>query len=238
MTYIAQTHRARTLDFLPKSLKMVEIGVFEGDYSAHLLKRADPSSLTLIDPWLQHDDAAYARDTANSKTSVQNARYEKVKNRFKAECKSGQVKIVRDLSVPALANLTGEMFDFAYVDAMHYEDAVLDDLNAISRCMHPDGLISGHDFAAHPLARRKNFGVIQAVRRFCEATAYVPIVITNERWASYYLAREGSPVASAFLTGLLASDIPLSSFPARLIGTVRQRSVSLRGEEKIITEVC
>lgn len=238
LTYVAMTHRARILDFFPKQLSMVEVGVFEGDYSHHLLSRTDPSLLRLIDPWIQHADPNYERDTANAIDAIQNSRFEKVKDRFSCEIHSGKVQIIRDISRNGLASIQEKSVDFVYIDAMHYERAVYNDLVSAKRVILEDGIIAGHDYANHPLSRRKNFGVIPAVARFCEETGFRPFLITNERWPSYFLARCGSPQAERIMRSIFLSDVSLFGFPALSSANIRQRCIHIDGTEKVVTEVC
>lgn len=78
MFYYAHTHRVSMLNFLPKQINICEIGVFEGQFSRHLLERNAPLVLHVVDPWSQHDDSDYVRDTANSHQGSQNTRYHDV----------------------------------------------------------------------------------------------------------------------------------------------------------------
>lgn len=236
-TYIASTHRVRLLNYLPKGLKTAEIGVFEGDFSSHILTRTEPRSLHLIDPWIHHLDANYMRDTANSQKNEQDLRFEKVLNRFDGEIKSGVVSVVREKFHDAVDKINDSKFDFVYIDAMHYEKAVYDDLIHASKIIGRNGIIGGHDFSNHPLSNRKNFGVIQAVKRFCEDTGYSPILISNERWPSYFLTKPNSDLGRQFMQSLFMSDIPMFAFPAKLIGNVKQRPIQIENAEKIITEI-
>lgn len=238
LTYVAMTHRVRILDFFPKRLSVVEVGVFEGDYSRHLLSRTDPSLLRLIDPWIQHQDPDYERDTANAIDAVQASRFEKVKKRFVDEITSGKMEIIREISSNGLASIPEKSVDFVYIDAMHYESAVYDDLISAQRVVTEDGIIAGHDYANHPLSRRKNFGVVPAVARFCAETEYRPFLITNERWPSYFLARAGSTQAETIMRSVFLSDVSLVGFPTLSAANIRQRCIHVGQVEKVVTEVC
>jgi len=237
MTYLVHCDRGQVLEFLPKGLKIAEVGVLAGDYSNFLLKRAQPASLTLIDSWQHHDDPNYARDGANSENAIQETRYHQVRNRFYDQIAEGTITIIRDLSVNALSQIPPNSMDFVYIDAMHYEDAVLADLHAAAEAVSDDGILAGHDFCNHVQARRSNFGVIAAVKAFCAATGYKLIMITQETWPSYYLAKPGAELARTFMQGIFTSPHEMVGFDDALIDRVRQKVIPLADGEKTVTWV-
>jgi hypothetical protein len=236
MFYYAHTHRVRMLDFLPKEIKICEIGVYEGQFSSQLLERAAPSALHLVDPWIQHDDPDYLRDTANSDSAIQNARYSGVLNKFENYIEKGLVLVHRMTGEEASKRLPDNYFDFIYIDAMHYEGAVYADLKCFLPKIKNHGIIAGHDYANHPLSQRKNFGVINGVDRFLnENEEFSLLAISSERWPSYFIGRRDSAMASKFLSALHESDVPCVCLPQALRSQCRQMVVPReRGPEKVV----
>ncbi len=107
----------------------VEVGVLHGDNAALLLKKANPSSLTLVDSWSGKYD-----------------HYEEVRKRFEED---GRVVLVRSDSVGAASSINDSSLDWVYIDAGHTYDAVMGDLNAYYPKVKPGGYICGHDYNYH-----------------------------------------------------------------------------------------
>ena len=191
-TYLLFHPREVLLDLLPKGGVVAEIGVAKGAFSRQILARAKPERLHLIDPWEEQADESYRPDPSNVAQDAQDKRVNRVRRTFAREIDTGTVIVHRDFSGPALAQFDSGTFDWVYVDAMHTYDAVLADLRACRTVVRPGGLILGHDFANHPLARGMNFGVVEAVRDFVAESGWRLVCITADEYPTYVLAADGA----------------------------------------------
>ncbi len=140
-----------------------EIGVFQGEMSAHLLER-DDLTLLMVDPW-EGDGASYAAECgdwhANLSQDAQDTHYERA--RFAVAFAGKRAKIVRARSrwVPESVNLGS--LDFVFLDGDHSYLGCAADIEAWLTTLKPGGLLCGHDYD-HP--EFPHFGVKQAVDEF------------------------------------------------------------------------
>lgn len=239
MFYCALSHRVRMLDFLPKEIAICEVGVFEGLFSQRLMERVRPGQLHLVDPWIYHEDSLYKRDTANSLQEEQNNRYQQVVEKFSEEIQSGRIIVHRCTGAEAVKILPDNYFDFIYIDAMHYQDAVRSDLEQFLPKLKHDGIIAGHDFAQHPLSRRKSFGVIPAVTDFLSDNEDLNLFcMTSERWPSYFIGRRTSKMVREFISNLHESNVQCVILPDELVKFTQQVLVPGEKTEKVIPRFC
>jgi hypothetical protein len=124
-----------------------EIGVFQGDFSAELL-RTQPARLHLIDPWRSVDDdrrrhAMYG--VAQRSQADMDQMHAGVVARFASEIATGQVVIHRAPSSVAFAALPNFSLDWVYIDGYHRYDTVLADLRMALAKTRPGGLICCDD---------------------------------------------------------------------------------------------
>ncbi len=203
-TYLLFHPREVLLDLLPGNAVVAEIGVAKGAFSRQILARARPAGLHLIDPWEEQADDAYRPDPANVEQGAQDKRVERIRGMFAGEIEAGTVVVHRDYSGAALARFDPGTFDWVYVDAMHTYDAVLADLRACRRVVRPGGLILGHDYANHGLARGMNFGVVEAVRDFAAESGWRLLCLTADEYPTYVLAEGRGDAVEALEAEILA----------------------------------
>jgi hypothetical protein len=144
--------RIELLERLPKGEVVAEVGVARGAHAAMILEVCQPKALHLIDHWPQQSGINHVRE------------------RFAPQIKAGQVKLHRGKSAATLLSFPAAAFSWTYIDAGHSYAAVLADLHAASRVSRE--FIAGHDYIdpqRHPRAKRKGWGVIPAVAKFCES---------------------------------------------------------------------
>lgn len=194
-TYIVHHPREEILSLLPNAGVVAEIGVAEGHFAAAILNRNRPRRLHLIDAWRNFDAPAYQIDPCNQPAEVQERRFLDVQQRFSRELGNGQVLLHRQLSGEAAAEFEREYFDWIYVDAMHDQESVQQDLTAYFHRVKPDGFICGHDYANHPLSRQLGFGVIPAVNAFVKQFNLQLLLVTDELFASYVIAKDANSLA-------------------------------------------
>jgi predicted O-methyltransferase YrrM len=105
----------------------VEVGVFQGAYSAHLLSAWRGRELVSVDPWEGADEAAeQARRTL--------ARF------------GARSVIWRSTSLEAAEQIEDASLDFVYIDALHDYDSVREDLEAWYPKVRGGGILAGHDY--------------------------------------------------------------------------------------------
>lgn len=117
----------RDRDFLfdsviPKNSIGVEIGVWKGEFSSEILRKADPRKLILIDPWKHRSEPEYS-NRWYGKSSDQ----KKMDLIYKDVCiwhgTDPRVRIIR-----GTINDLSEMVDWIYIDGDHSEEPCLNDL--------------------------------------------------------------------------------------------------------------
>ena len=103
-----KARRAASRDFmfdtLPKGGRVIEVGVFYGDFSERILAMNEPRELHLVDPWFPKDDGTLydgpTQDFKDGKAASEalQAQYLQVTTRFAREIASGRVVLHRTLS--------------------------------------------------------------------------------------------------------------------------------------------
>ncbi len=162
--------RKRVLDMLPKTAIGIEIGVWKGDFSARILKSAQPKILHLVDPWLVSDAADKSSDawygTDKMSQSGMDDICTHVAKRFSSEILTGQVAIHRADSVTALGAMEPASVDYVYVDGDHAYESVVSDLAQAFRVTKANGLICCDDYL---LGAWWKDGVVRAVHEMLVA---------------------------------------------------------------------
>ncbi len=161
-----ETHRS-VLPFVLNQRNLlgegVEVGVRQGDFSAHILQHWKGRKLWLVDAWrgiAGYEETHHAHEP----------NYQTTLTRMRAF--PGRYEIVRDLSVAAAMRFADDSLDFVYLDADHSYESVKSDLEAWYRKLKPGGLFAGDDYGALPLqevdfgAGKLTFGVKKAVDEF------------------------------------------------------------------------
>lgn len=139
--------RLHVIKSLPAGAVGAEIGVHEGDFSAHIIKNSNPRKLYLVDPWSfqpDYDKSYFGRSSVNQ--DIMDRRYDGVCERFKGEIGRGTVEIIRKGSVDAAPDVSDNSLDFIYIDGLHAYEGVKGDLNAWYPKMKTGALIIGDDY--------------------------------------------------------------------------------------------
>ena len=97
------------------------------------------------------------------------------------------MEIIKAMSVDAATNWKGPPIDWVYIDADHSYGACYSDLVAWARLISPGGCIMGHDYAegGHGVL----YGVIPAVRDFCEKHRWELTTLSDENPPSFCIER-------------------------------------------------
>lgn len=165
--------RAAKRDFLfdevPRGGTVIEVGVFDGDFSARILALNEPRKLHLVDPWFTKDDGTLFDGPTQQFSSAKQAaaalegQYQHVTRRFAAEIASGRIEVHRTLSHLAAPQFPDEHFDWIYVDASHFYDDVKVDIQAFWPKLKRGGYMAGDDYGRRGIWEH---GVTRAVDEF------------------------------------------------------------------------
>ena len=175
--------RLTIVQHLPKNAIGAEIGVFAGDFSEILLRRAIPSKLHLVDPWISVPDEAY-RDALYSGNRLDQAGmdqlHQSVVNRFRKEIEVETVVIHRERSEEALKALPDGQLDWIYLDGDHTFPVVLSDLRLAREKVRRGGYISGDDYG---IGGWWGNGINNALHCFlaeCEGRVLLDVVVGSQ----------------------------------------------------------
>ncbi|MEZ5488219.1 MAG: class I SAM-dependent methyltransferase [Steroidobacteraceae bacterium] len=168
-----QARRAAKRDFLfdvlPRGGVVIEVGVFDGDFSERILALNEPRKLHLVDPWFTKADGTLFDgptqqfNSADQASATLEAQYQHVTGRFAAEIAAGRIEIHRTLSHLAAPQFPDEHFDWIYVDASHFYEDVKVDLAAFWPKLKRGGYIAGDDYDRRGIWEH---GVTRAVDEF------------------------------------------------------------------------
>lgn len=172
--------RELLVERLPKGLRILEIGVFKGEFSKFVLETAEPSELHLVDVFEgqtcsgdKHGNNIVWTDLAQE--------YEALKSYFSG---NGSVRLHKGYSVPVLEGFEDGYFDMVYIDGDHSYESVRADLEVSYRKVRPGGFICGHDYT--PVMFE---GVVRAVDEFCAETGLSIRYLTKDGCPSYLIVR-------------------------------------------------
>ncbi|MFM8585541.1 MAG: class I SAM-dependent methyltransferase [Gammaproteobacteria bacterium] len=184
-----RARRAASRDFLfdtlPKGGTVIEVGVFDGDFSERILAINEPKILHLVDPWFTRDDGSLydgptqdfgSKDAASAALEEQ---YQQVARRFEREITAGRIVMHRMLSHDAAPLFPDEHFDWAYVDASHFYDDVKRDLEAFIPKIKKGGYVAGDDYDRRGIW---DHGVTRAVDEFRATPSIETIRLKNHQF--------------------------------------------------------
>lgn len=172
-------------DIVPRGGVVIEVGVFDGDFSERILALNEPRTLHLVDPWFTRADGSlYDGPTQDfgSKEAASSAlehQFQLVQQRFAKEIASGRVILHRTLSHDAAPLFPDGHFDWIYVDASHFYDDVKRDLHAFFPKLKPGGYIAGDDYDRRGIW---DHGVTRAVDEFRSGTVAETIRLHNHQF--------------------------------------------------------
>lgn len=146
-------NRSDLLKKMPTQGIVAELGADEGKFSLEIFNVTNPQKFIIVDAW---DTERYGEDKALGVTEM-----------FDEKINTGQVEIVRSLSVPAAEKFDDNYFDWIYVDTDHSYKTTLAELYAYERTIKNGGYICGHDYVMGNWASGYKYGVIEAVAEFC-----------------------------------------------------------------------
>jgi len=163
-----------------------EIGVWNGDFSAQILRTVRPSILHLIDPWkCAHDDAHLDALYGANKISQEGMDEMQIRviKRFERAITAGIVRIHPAPSADVLQKFPDGSLDFVYVDGDHAHQGCLADFHASLRVVKKGGLICGGDYGT---GGWWGDGIVRAVHKFVSDSPVIIDLILE----SHYVIRK------------------------------------------------
>jgi len=159
-----------------------EIGVWRGAYAATFCEANPAMHMLCVDPWLSYP--AW-QDTKNSLEPV--AQEQLMEKSYQDACaRLGPLNatLVRKFSAEAAADVPDGSLDFAYVDANHVYDAVIEDLTIWSTKVRSGGFVAGHDYKR--FTNKPTIHVVDAVNAYTNAHGIDPwFVLAGDRTPSF-----------------------------------------------------
>jgi hypothetical protein len=150
----------------PKNLKILEIGVFRGDFSDFIFKNLEPKELHLVDLFEGIMDSGN-QDGNNSIIINLNDSFNNLKNKY---LNNNKLFLHKGFSYEVLNKFDDNHFDLIYLDGDHSYEGVKKDLIQSFKKIKNGGYICGHDYETNNLKTNNfyNFGVKKAVDEFCK----------------------------------------------------------------------
>jgi FkbM family methyltransferase len=194
----------------------VEVGVKQGEYSAHLLQHWVGRHLISVDPWMTDAAEAYV-DIANVPQDEQERFHQETVARLAPF--GDRSSIWRTTSIEASARIPRHSLDFVYLDARHDYASVLEDLAAWVDKVRPGGILAGHDYLDGHFPAGV-FGVRSAVdEHFARLGLAVHATLLDEPWLTW-MVEVPRPVWSGVEATEIAAPVAPPAVPASS-GTVR-----------------
>lgn len=153
-----------------------EVGVLVGTYTRHVVDIGQPSRLYAIDHWA--GDAVWPALLPGGVRHITPVEAEPIfLANFAYEIELGVVVQKKGDSKQMLSEIPDGSLDFCYVDASHFFESVLGDLEAALPKMKPGGILAGHDWC-----QIFQFGVPRAVAVFCDRHKQDLAFLTDEKF--------------------------------------------------------
>lgn len=179
--------RADIFRVIPKGMVGAEIGVWRGDFSLTILEVSQPKQLWLVDSWEQKV-GRYALDPANVPNEQHQANRIYVEQRFSGDPRVKVLRADSTVGMREILNSSGPV-DWVYLDADHTPAGISEDLKAAANTVGEKGWILGHDYCVNGITIACDFGVYDAVNRFCLEAGWELVYLTREDWPSYALRK-------------------------------------------------
>ncbi len=162
----------------------VEVGVFRGGFSAHILDKWHGHTLYSVDPWLHQSSAKL--DASNADQIEQEMFYNTCRERLR-EFKLRSC-IIRKTSVDAAVTIADNILDFVYLDARHDYRSVMEDLRVWWPKIKKGGVFSGHDYK-NSFVRNNLVEVKRAVDNFAFEYGLTINTTTEDNLPTWYIIK-------------------------------------------------
>ena len=139
--------RAYILEQLNKNSKIVEVGVWKGDFSIQIWNISKPNLLILVDSWAFDEKVRGCAPQVNGEEPLNQHFFDQAKNDTFSKFENIQnVNILDSNSLDASTNYEDNFFDYIYLDAEHTYDAVTNDLKVWYPKLKKNGILFGDDY--------------------------------------------------------------------------------------------
>jgi len=147
ITKISSDKRAYILQQLNKNSKLVEIGVWKGDFSKQIWNISNPNLLVLVDSWtFDVKVRGCAPQVSGQEPLNQNFFDQAKKETFNKFENIQNVHILNLNSLDASLKYEDNYFDYIYIDAEHTYQAVTKDLEFWYPKLKKNGILFGDDY--------------------------------------------------------------------------------------------
>jgi hypothetical protein len=193
---------------LTKAKRMVEVGVYKGDFASKLLKECDSiEKYYMIDPWRHLDNW---NKPANQNDDVFEQFLSETKS--KTDFAAGKRIILRGKTTEIVEKIPDGELDFAYIDGDHTLKGIAIDLIRIFPKIRVGGWIGGDDFSRTVWQHSTTF----------EPTLVFPFAV-------YFAEAVGAPIYALPNNQFLLEKVDVQG-PTFIDLTGRYDDVSLRGQ--------
>ena len=148
--------RYELLKYMPKRSVVCEVGTYRGEFAQKIIETTNPEKLHIIDiSFDKFDWENFKKKDINNISSMHEIE-----------------------SVAGLSKFPDRHFDWIYIDADHYFDGVLNDINIAKEKVKEEGYLVFNDYTTWSVAGVAKCGVARAVNQFCK----------DEGWKFVYFA--------------------------------------------------
>src|SRR5436190_21140844 len=191
-----------------KSQSIAEVGVYKGDFAAHILKHCPAvQQYYLIDPWRHLDDWNKPWNRANHEFSQ--IKEEALR---KTEFAAGKRVVLQGTTTEVSNQVPDRSVDLAYIDGDHTLRGITIDLLQFAGKIRPAGLLAGDDFG---------------VSAWQHGTTFEPTLVFP--FAVYFAEATGSVIYGLPFNqfAIVVNDAPTSAFEFRDLTGVRRPTTLL-----------
>ena len=144
---ISSDKRAYILEQLDKNSKIVEVGVWKGDFSKQILSISRPNLLVLVDSWTFDEKVRGCAPQVSGEEPLNQNFFDQAKKDTFDKFKNIQNVHILDLnSLEASSMYEDNFFDYIYIDAEHTYQAVTKDLEVWYPKLKKNGTLFGDDY--------------------------------------------------------------------------------------------
>ncbi len=157
--------RRDILQYLPRNIVFVEIGVALGDYTAVILEVCSIKHFYAVDIFNLHEfPQAWGGRVGEVLGGLDHRSF--YERRFSAEIAAGRMTLLEGDSRAKLEEMSDRSIDVAYVDANHSYEPVKAELAVLRRKMAPGGTIIMNDYTVFDQYAMAPYGVPRAAHEF------------------------------------------------------------------------
>ena len=144
---ISTDKRGYILEQLDKNSKIVEVGVWKGDFSRQIWNISSPNLLVLVDSWKFDEKVRGCAPQVSGEEPLNQNFFDQAKKDTYDKFENIQNVHILDLnSLEASSKYEDNFFDYIYIDAEHTYKAVTEDLEVWYPKLKKNGTLFGDDY--------------------------------------------------------------------------------------------